>query len=395
MRPDLLASPPSSTLCYAETMSSTYPGPRDDGPLPPDHPARSGPSSAVPFPLPGVDARPGEGFDASSLPTGDAIVRHPRDRRPDEREIQDVRERRFWLPVALFVLTCASTFFVGSMRWAPFAYIEASLQPASAYEPWSLSVDLTPIRRQLYSHWDDGLIYMLCVLGILLMHEMGHFVMTLVYRVRASYPYFIPLPISPIGTIGAVIAMDGRKANRREIFDIGLAGPLAGLVMAIPVLIYGTSLLDFERPAAGGLTVGNPLIVELLLSYWQNLGYDPDAGVAMSQANPFFMAGWVGLLVTGLNMMPVSQLDGGHVTYALLGRWAHWVARLFMLGVFTYMVLSGNWSWIVMGLLVMLMGTDHPPTSDDSVRLGPVRTIVGWLSLLIPIFCFAPRAILM
>ena len=375
-------------------MSSTYTGPGDDGPLKPDHPDRSGPSSAVPFPLPGLDRRPGEAFDAASLPTGEAYVRQPADRAPAAQEIQEVRQRRFWLPIILFVLTCGSTFFVGSMRWAPTEYMRMTLHQ-SAYEPASFSVDMTPIRREFYSHWQDGLVYMLCVIGILLMHEMGHFVMTLVYRVRASYPYFVPLPISPIGTIGAVIAMDGRKANRKEIFDIGLAGPLAGLVVAIPVLLYGTSLLDFERPAAGGLTVGNPLIVELMLSYWQNLGYDPETGVAMSQANPYFMAGWVGLLVTGLNMMPVSQLDGGHVTYALLGRKAYWVARLFILTAFAYMVISGNWSWILMVGLVLLMGIYHPPTSDDSVRLGPVRTIIGWLSLLIPVFCFAPRAILM
>lgn len=305
-----------------------------------------------------------------------------------------VYRRRVWLPIILFLLTCVSTFFVGATRWMPTEYLGACFSGMNAYDPLNFSFDATPLRRVLYSHWDDGLIYMACVIGILLMHEMGHFVMTLVYRVRASFPYFIPLPISPIGTIGAVIAMDGRKANRKEIFDIGLAGPLAGLVVAIPVLVWGTAKLNFDEPPAGGLTVGLPLIVKLLLSYWQTAGYDPELGVAMSQANPFFMAGWVGLLVTGLNMMPVSQLDGGHVTYALLGRWAHWVARIFMLVVFVYMAFF-NFSWVVMVVLVMLMGTDHPPTSDDTVPIGPWRTVLGWLSLLIPVFCFAPRAILL
>jgi len=378
-----------------DPMSSTYPGPGDDGALPLESAARSGPSTDVPSPFSAPDPRPGEQFDASSLPGGDAVARQPASPTTQQQTDSQVRQRRFWLPVFLFVLTCFSTFFVGSMRWAPFEYIGMSLQGASSYEPPSFDVDMTPIRRQIYSHWRDGLVYMLCVIGILLAHEMGHFVMTLVYRVRSSYPFFIPLPISPIGTMGAVIAMDGRKANRKEIFDIGLAGPLAGLVVAIPILIYGTSVIDFQRPASGVLTVGNPLVIQWMLSYWQNAGYDPSAGVAMSQANPFYMAGWVGLLVTGLNMMPVSQLDGGHVTYALLGRKAHWLARGFMFGVIAYMALTWNTTWLLMAVLVLLMGTDHPPTSDDTVPLGRARTILGWLSLLIPILCFAPRAILM
>jgi Zn-dependent protease len=375
-------------------MSSTFPGPGEDRPLPLDPLAHSGPSTDGPGPYAHAP-RPGEQFDASSLPYGDAVARQPVMSLAEPAAGEETGQRRFWLPVILFLATCLSTFFVGSMRWAPLEYLGMSLQSSSLYEPPGFNVDMTPIRRQLYSHWRDGFIYMACVIGILLSHEMGHFVMTLVYRVRSSYPYFIPLPITPIGTMGAVIAMDGRKANRKEIFDIGLAGPLAGLVVAIPILIYGTSIIDFERPASGVFTVGNPLIIQWMLSYWQSAGYDPSAGVAMSQANPFYMAGWVGLLVTGLNMMPVSQLDGGHVTYALLGRKAHWLARAFIWVAIAYLIITMNFGWVLMILLVLFIGTDHPPTSDDSVPLGTARTIIGWLSLLIPVLCFAPRAILM
>jgi membrane-associated protease RseP (regulator of RpoE activity) len=306
-----------------------------------------------------------------------------------------VRRRRVRLPIILFVLTCFSTFLAGATGWLPADVLLRGFQ-AEGVGPIGLprlSYDATPVRAALYAHWREGLLYMGCVLAILLTHEMGHFVMTLVYRVRASFPFFIPLPISPIGTMGAVIAMDGRKANRKEIFDIGLAGPLAGLVVAIPILVIGTMQLDFTTPAEGAFALDLPLIVRMMLSAWHQPGYDPSAGVAVSQVNPLFMAGWVGLLVTGLNMMPVSQLDGGHVTYGLLGRGAHWLARAFMLAVFGYMTYAGNPTWIVMAVLVLLMGTDHPPTSDDSVPLGPVRTIVGWLSLLIPVLCFAPGAL--
>ncbi len=385
--------PQGRGLCYAEPMSSAYPGPGHDGPLPYDASVPRGPSPAVPGPYSSLGPRPGEHFDASSLPQGDAYNRQPAV--IDEQPASEAPPRRTWLPIILFLLTCASTFFVGCMRWVPLDYITSCFPPSSPYEPPAFHFDATPLRRAIYSNWDEGLIYMGCVLGILFAHEMGHFILTLVHRVRASYPYFIPLPITPTGTIGAVIAMDSRTADRRQIFDIGLAGPIAGLIVAIPVLIYGTAILDFEKPASGGLTVGNPLLVELMLDYWQPKGYDPDAGVAMSQANAFYMAGWVGLLVTGLNMMPVSQLDGGHVTYALLGRRAHLVARLFILTVFAYMVLALNFMWILMVLLVLFIGTDHPPTRDDRVPLGLFRTILGWLSLLIPVLCFAPRAILM
>ncbi len=124
--------------------------------------------------------------------------------------------------------------------------------------------------------------------------------------------------------------------------------------------------------------------------------YNPQVGFPLSQANPWFMAGWVGLLVTGVNMLPVSQLDGGHVTYALFGRKAHWVARGFMGLVFGYMaylviVERTTPTWILMAVLVLFLGTDHPPTRDDSAHLGWWRVVLGILSLAIPLFCLVPN----
>src|SRR5262245_57657652 len=167
---------------------------------------------------------------------------------------------------------------------------------------------------------------MVCVLAILFAHEMGHFLMTLWHGVPASYPYFIPFPLSPFGTMGAVISMDGVKANRREIFDIGLAGPLAGLVVAIPIMAIGITQLDSTEPGYG-IGFGLPLLVTQWLSHLQPTGYEGQTVVYASQMNPYFAAGWVGLMITGLNMMPVSQLDGGHVSYCLLGWVGHWLAR--------------------------------------------------------------------
>ena len=280
--------------------------------------------------------------------------------------------RRVRLPMFLFVATCLSAFWVGVTQW--------SVAPA-----------YPPIRQAILAHWQDGLLYMGCLIGILLAHEMGHFIMTLVYRVPASFPYFIPFPFSPIGTMGAVIGMDGMEADRKEIFDIGLAGPLAGLVVALPVMWIGVTHLDLTQPAYGAYAVDVPWGVRLVFHWLQPTGYVPGKLIWCSQLNAYFMAGWVGLLVTGLNMLPVSQLDGGHVTYSLFGRGAHWIARGFILIAIAYIVIGQQWNWVIMLLLVLFIGPDHPPTRNDNVPIGRVRYFLGCVSLAIPVLCFAPK----
>lgn len=293
-----------------------------------------------------------------------------------------VLRRRKLLPFVLFLLTCASTFFVGACQWAPHVYLAGVF-----------ANDLMPLRRVIYSNWDQGLIYMACVLAILLTHEMGHFLATLWYRIPASYPYTLPLPITPLGTLGAVIGMDGLRANRRQMFDIGIAGPLAGLVVAVPILLIGVNQLDFTQPAFGAFRLGNPLFVDLLLQMQQPEGYVAGTPVWSGQLNPYFMAGWVGFLITGLNMMPVSQLDGGHVIYTMFRKKAHWIARIFMLTAIIWVFTSGNRAFVLMIVLIMFVGTDHPPTSNDEMPLGWFRMALGIASLLIPVFCFAPEAL--
>jgi membrane-associated protease RseP (regulator of RpoE activity) len=284
----------------------------------------------------------------------------------------------------LFVATCVSTFWVGATQWLPFNVFAAMLESQS----------LMPFRRTLIAHWEDGLIYMGCVLAILLAHEMGHFLATVIYRIPASLPYCLPFPISPIGTLGAVIKMDGMKANRKEMFDIGLAGPIAGLLVAIPIMWIGIQQLDFTQPRHGLFALDCPLAVRLILDGLELPGYEPGAKIWNSQLNPFFMSGWVGLLITGLNMLPVSQLDGGHVIYTLFGRPAHWIARGFLVLAIAYMVYNNVYAWSLMIVLVLMIGTDHPPTRDDRVPLGWFRMTLGLASLLIPLFCFSPQALM-
>ncbi|MFO0916053.1 MAG: site-2 protease family protein [Pirellulales bacterium] len=301
-----------------------------------------------------------------------------------------VRERRVVLPVVLFLITCLSTFWAGATNWQPAYFFSYGSGTAG-----SLAM---MVRISIVHNWQQGLAYMVSLLVILFSHEMGHFIATVLYRIPASLPFFIPFPITPIGTMGAVIAMDGFRANRREIFDIGLAGPVAGLVLAIPILCYG--ILHLASPAeafeaAGAIGTERydlPLIVEWLVGILR-----PDLGgissVTTGQLNPWFMAGWVGLLITGVNMMPVSQLDGGHVIYGLFGTAGHWIARGFVFVAITYVVFARVHIWTVMLILVILMGVDHPPTADDRVPLGPWRTLIGILSLSIPILCFPIRGL--
>ncbi len=282
--------------------------------------------------------------------------------------------RRRRLPAILFALTCFSTFLAGAAGWLPLEFIARG--------------DTLGIRRVILTHWQDGLVYMGCVLAILLTHEMGHFLATVRHRIPASFPYFLPFPISPIGTMGAVIGMDGTKANRRQMFDIGLAGPLAGLAVIVPVMWVGIQQIDWTAPRHGPFVLDAPLVIRWILDYSQPPGYQTGTDIWYSQLNPFFMAGWVGLLITGLNMLPVSQLDGGHVIYTLFGRRSYWIARGFMLAAIGYIVFAQAVMWTLMVVLVLLIGTDHPPTRDDTIPLGWFRTGLGLVSLLIPVLCF-------
>ena len=182
---------------------------------------------------------------------------------------------------------------------------------------------------------------MACVLAILLTHEMGHFVMTLIYRVRASLPYFIPLPISPIGTMGAVIAMDGRQADRRQIFDIGLAGPLAGLVVAIPIMWIGVQQIGLQpvpakprhcRPAAGDATGDRPPA---------SGNYDPQQRRSARPGQSLLHGRLGGPARDGAQHAAGEPARRRPRDYALFGRRAHWIARGFMLLAFVYMGVHG------------------------------------------------------
>ncbi len=284
------------------------------------------------------------------------------------------RLRSWSLPLVLFGLTCLSTLWSGA-----FTNSRLDLTP---WIDWGVA-DLTMLA---VSRWDMGLEYMLAIMGILLAHEMGHFLTARWYHIPASLPYFIPMPLSPFGTMGALILMRGNQANRRELFDVGLAGPVAGLVVCLPVLYWGVQqAVPDPQPM---IVFHHPLLLKGMIAWLR-----PDLAGKPLVMSPLLMAGWLGLLITGLNMLPVSQLDGGHVCYALLGRRAHLVALgLFAAGV-AFMLVAQHYVWLLLLVLILLLGIRHPPTRDDSVPLGVFRLVVGWLSLLLPVLCFNPMGV--
>ena len=211
------------------------------------------------------------------------------------REVRPVqpRQRRVRLPLVLFIATCLSTLLAGTL--------------------WSGKSELLPAII-------DGFWYAVPLMIILVCHEMGHFIQAHRYGVYASWPYFLPLPISPLGTLGAVIVMEPRMGHRKALFDIGITGPLAGLVPTLIFLIIGLYHSEYANPSKGGMSFGEPLLFQFLADRILHV----PAGKELLR-EPMAFAGWVGLLVTSLNLMPIGQLDGGHVLYALLRRKAHLV----------------------------------------------------------------------
>jgi membrane-associated protease RseP (regulator of RpoE activity) len=233
-----------------------------------------------------------------------------------------------------------------------------------------------------------GPVYAAALMTTLLFHEFGHFVQAVRYGVPASLPYFIPVPGSLIGTMGAVIVMQPHVGDRRAIFDIGITGPLAGLVPALVFSMIGLqwSHVVVTHGDAAGLQLGEPLLFKAL-AY---LTFGPLGPNQDLQLHSLAFAGWVGVFITALNLIPIGQLDGGHVLYCLLLKRAHPVSQIVLLAAMLCVIVFGYWGWSLMILLLMLMGPLHPPTANDDIPLGPGRTILGWATLLFVPIGFTP-----
>jgi membrane-associated protease RseP (regulator of RpoE activity) len=292
-----------------------------------------------------------------------------------------VREflRTPWANLGLFLLTVLSTFYVG-----------AELVSDTGH----------PLR---------GWVFAVPLLAILVTHEFGHWIQARRHRVDASLPYFLPLPLPPLGTLGAVIAMRGRIKTRDALLDIGASGPIAGLVIAIPVLIIGLRLSTVEPIPPHGLDEGQSLLYLAL----KRIVIGPIPSGHDVFLHPTAFAGWAGLFMTMLNLLPIGQLDGGHVAYSLFGLRQDRYSRLVHRSLLAIAAIVGgywatravmahapwkevaiaategkNWLiwWVLLGLLTR--GGEHPPTDNES--LSPSRRLVAWGTLAALVLLFMP-----
>lgn len=231
-----------------------------------------------------------------------------------------------------------------------------------------------------------GLHFSVPLLIILGVHEMGHYIASKVHNIRATLPYFIPAP-TLIGTFGAFIRIKEPIVDRRALMDIGAAGPLAGFIAAIPIMIYGvlnSSLIPIEETVQG-LRLGQSLILQIAVgALW---GKIPE-GYELYLSAPAFAA-WLGFFVTSLNLIPVGQLDGGHIAYALWGTRAYRISKLMFLLLIPLGFFWLGWLFWAM-LLLLVFGLRHPPLLDPNIPLGTRRSAVGYICLAVFILTFTP-----
>ncbi|MEO8339305.1 MAG: site-2 protease family protein [Nitrospirota bacterium] len=284
-------------------------------------------------------------------------------------EFEESPLSKWILPVSLFVATIFTTLWAG------------------AYQTYN-----GPIRGPVNLLLEQpevlwlGIPFAATLLTILVTHEFGHYALSRIHGVPASLPLFIPGPPYFIGTFGAIIRLRGPIVNRRALFDIGVSGPLAGFIAAVVALFIGLNLSTVvDRTATHGLQLGEPLLLQFIA--WLVVGsIPPQADIVL---HPIGFAAWFGLFVTSLNLIPIGQLDGGHVAYALWGKRQRTIAFIMVpiLIVLGYVGWPGWWLWAFMA---GLWGFGHPPVHDIHVPLGQKRIVVGWIAFAVFVLTFAP-----
>jgi membrane-associated protease RseP (regulator of RpoE activity) len=304
-------------------------------------------------------AFPIEPFDASFAPPA------PR------RKFQS----RLWLHLALLLLTVGTTTIAGALHYASFvAEFSARVIPFD----W---------RLLMHGFWYSG-----TLLGILGAHEMGHYWFCRRYNVDATLPYFIPMPplLFLTGTLGAVIKIREAFPTRKVLFDIGVGGPIAGFVVLVPALFYGMSLSNVVVAPTKGpvLFLGEPLLFKL--AAWMFFGTIRDGYTV--NIHPMVFAAWFGMLATALNLLPFGQLDGGHITYAALGRWSTpiSVATVATAVAMTFITVSWLVMTIMMVVMLFLLGPRHPRVLYEYEPLDRRRNLVAVFALIMFILCFTP-----
>lgn len=323
-----------------------------------------------------------------------------------DRPILKPTKRAYARHLLLLVVTFCTATVAGTMF--PFGVIDTfpTDDPQTATEVLNFLVSL-PVRyvmmigatvQLILSNWEllkYGLSFSASLLFILISHEMGHYIACRIYRVDATLPFFIPTPpmLGPAGTFGAFIKILSPMPSRRAVFDIGVAGPIAGFVALIPIALLGlatmqTIPLEQIVDRQGMLTFTDPLLMRLFASLF---GIDLQLGIG----NAFYFAAWVGLLVTALNLIPSGQLDGGHAIYAVLGERVHyWTGRIAFvvmatLSIVGFYFFNSPSGFLIAVILAVMMRIRHPPPWDMT-PLDPKRKVVAFVTLVIFILCFAP-----
>ena len=297
------------------------------------------------------------------------------------------RHGKLWVQLVLLAATIVTTTLAGGCHYLSFTTDFAALNDTGSGQfGWSMFAN-----PMFYLH---GLWYSLTILAILGCHEMGHYVMCLRYHVDATRPYFLPAPLPLTGTLGAFIRIKSRIPNKIALFDIGVAGPIAGFIVAVPALFLGLALSRVDRlpeDSSQLMELGEPLLFRF--ASWLVWG-DVAEGYSINM-HPMAFAAWFGLLATALNLFPIAQLDGGHISYAVLGRRST-IVTLIMIGVAIGLTfVSSSWvAWTVLLVaMIVTMGPGHPPTLDDEQRLDGGRLSVAVIAMVILVLCFTPAPI--
>jgi len=280
--------------------------------------------------------------------------------------------------IVLFILTFVTTTLAGTFFYGSYASELGNASP---------SLSLTTLL--LHGMWYSG-----SVLAILGAHEFGHYFACRYYGVDASLPYFLPfwLPVNaPLpGTLGAVIRIRQPLASKRQFFDIGIAGPIAGFLVLVPILVIGVSLSHIVTLPADfkGSEYGEPLLFRLVSQLFHGT---PPPGQAINY-HPAAWAAWFGLLATALNLCPVSQLDGGHISYAVFGRISSTITLVVTACMIALTIYSGAYLlWTVLVLVMLyVMGRHHPRTADESEPLDPARLCLAAFAAAILVLSFTP-----
>ncbi len=286
-------------------------------------------------------------------------------------------KQRLGIHVTLLALTLVTTTAVGASLAVMF----------QSNRPLTLD-DLTAVLLRLPSEpllALSGLPFSLALMSILLAHEMGHYLACRHYRIDATLPYFLPFP-SLIGTLGAFIRIRSPIFTRKALFDVGIAGPIAGFAMLVPVAIAGIAMSHVAPgiAARSDFVFSTPLLmraIEALLF--------PGVPVENIYLHPVARAAWAGLLATALNLLPAGQLDGGHIVYAFFGRWHKIWSRVFLALLIVLGRVSNSWLWYVWAVL-LLFALRHPVICDES-PLDARRKALGWLALALLALSFTPN----